>query len=268
MTSERYTHGHDPAVRAAHSARTAADSAGFLLPHLSSGLRLLDVGCGPGSISTDLAELVAPGKVVGVDASLDVLEYARNLAASREVDNVVFQQSDAYHLGFDDNSFDVVYSHQVLQHLARPVEALIEFKRVLRRGGLLAVRDADYGTMVHAPFDPRIQRWLELYHVVACSNGGEPDAGRLLRRWVLEAGFDELSTSAAAWCYADPLTTRTWAHQWASRVTEGAFADAAIRTGAAHKDELYELANAWIGWAEQPAAFFAFLHGEVLARKP
>jgi ubiquinone/menaquinone biosynthesis C-methylase UbiE len=288
MTSERYTHGHHSAVLAAHSARSAQDSAAFLLPHLHAGQRLLDVGCGPGSITVDLAAVVAPGEVIGIDAAPGVLDQARELAAARGVGNVRFAPGDVYRLGSNDDSvdvapvdvasngvagfdvagFDVVYAHQVLQHLARPVDALREMKRVLRPGGLLAVRDADYATMVHAPHDERLDRWLELYHAVARHNRGEPDAGRWLRTWVAEAGFVDIVTSTSSWCYADDESTRRWGTQWASRVSVGSFADSALESGAATQADLDEMAAAWLEWSQQPTAFFAFVHGEVLARAP
>src|SRR5262249_59558097 len=80
-TLERYTHGHHESVVAQHRKRTAAEAAGFLLPHLRAGMRLLDVGCGPGSITLGLAEAVAPGEVVAGDPSPHLLEGARPLAA-------------------------------------------------------------------------------------------------------------------------------------------------------------------------------------------
>src|ERR687889_1440085 len=93
---ERYTHGHHAVIVASHARRTAANSAAFLLPHLRTGLDVVDVGCGPGSITVDLGELVAPGEVVGVDREPDVLAGARSVAAERGVANVRFQVGDAY----------------------------------------------------------------------------------------------------------------------------------------------------------------------------
>lgn len=265
MTAERYTHGHHAAVLAAHSSRTAANSAAFLLPHLRPDHRVLDVGCGPGTITVDLAALVQDGEVVGIDRAGGVLEGAAALASERGLSNVRFEQADTYALPYPDDSFDVVYAHQVLQHVARPVDALREMRRVLIPGGIVAVRDADYGTMVHAPHDPRLDRWLRLYDTVARGNGGEPNAGRMLRGWVLEAGFLDERTTSTAWCYADAEATAAWGTQWASRVSEGAFAEQALASGAATMDELNDIADAWRQWAIAPSAFFSFLHGEVLA---
>ncbi len=265
---ERYTHGHPAAVVAAHAARTAASSAAYLLPHLSVGQRLLDVGCGPGSITIDLAELVAPGDVVGIDRSDEVLLAARRLAAARGVPNVAFETANVYELPFDDGSFDVVHAHQTLQHLVDPTAALREVARVLRPDGLLAVRDADYGTMVHAPHEPGIDAWLALYHAVTSANRADADAGRHLSGWVHDAGFVDLVTTTSTWTSAEPVSCRSWAELWASRLTEGAFAEQAQSEALATRAELDEQAAAFRAWASQPTAFFAFLHGEVLARRP
>ncbi len=193
--AEQYTHGHFGTVLDDHSQRTAANSAAFLLPHLNREQSLLDIGCGPGSITLDLAQLV--GTVVGIDSAPEAIDRAREDAAARGVSSVDFRVADVYSLDFADESFDVVYGHQLLQHLSRPVAALEEARRVLKPGGILAVRDADYGTMVHDPHDPMIDRWLELYHELARGNGGEPDAGRRLARWVAAAGFEDVTTTTS-----------------------------------------------------------------------
>lgn len=184
-----YTHGHAPVVVAAHARRTAEEAARFLLPHLKPGMRIVDVGCGPGSITTGLARYVAPGEVLGVDDAPGVLEVARRHAADRKVDNVRFEVASAYDLPVADASFDVVFAHQVLQHLADPGAALGEAARVLVDGGYVAVRDADYGTMTHHPHEPLLVRWREVYCAMARHNGAEPDAGRRLLEWVAAAGF-------------------------------------------------------------------------------
>ena len=180
---ERYTHGHHPSVVAQHQRRTAEEAAAFLLPHLRPGMRLLDFGCGPGTVTAGLARRVAPGEVVGIDVSEEILDLARAHAAEQGVENVSFEAADVYALPFEDGSFDVAFAHQVLQHLAEPTAALIEVGRVLSPGGIVAVRDADYGTMVHWPRDPRIERFLALYHAVAERNGGDADAGRRIPAW-------------------------------------------------------------------------------------
>src|SRR5215470_5228221 len=102
-----YTHGHHASVLRSHEWRTAQNSAAYLLPLLEPGMALLDVGCGPGTITADLAELVRPGRVTALDASGDILEQARRYAAERGLSNVDFIAGDVHALEFEDASVDV-----------------------------------------------------------------------------------------------------------------------------------------------------------------
>ena len=131
--NETYTHGHHESVLRSHTWRTVENSAAYLLPYLQSGLDVLDVGCGPGTITLDLARRIGPGTVVGIDRSSDVLEEARRAGA--RVSNVRFESGDVYDLAYPDDSFDVVHAHQLLQHLSDPVGALREMLRVCKPGG-------------------------------------------------------------------------------------------------------------------------------------
>lgn len=143
--NDRYSHGHHESVLRSHQWRTAENSAGFLVPRLSPGQELLDVGCGPGTITVDLAQRVAPGRTFGIDLSPEVIAAARRIQREGGTAAIVFEEGDVYNLSFGDAIFDVVYAHQVLQHLSDPVAALVEMRRVLKDGGMLAVRESDYG---------------------------------------------------------------------------------------------------------------------------
>jgi SAM-dependent methyltransferase len=228
-------------------------------------MNLLDVGCGPGTITLGLARLVAPGSVTGIDREAGVLEQARSHAASEGV-AARFEEGDVYALRFEDASFDVVHAHQVLQHLSDPVAALREMRRVLRPGGVVAVRDGDYSSFSWAPLDRRLDRWLEIYRAVARRNGGEPDAGRFLKKWALDAGFTEITASSSTWTFADRESCSWWAGLWADRITISPLAEQAVAYGLADRAELERVAEGWRAWAEAPDAYFAVLHGEVLAR--
>lgn len=265
--NEVYTHGHHESVLRSHTWRTAENSAGYLLGELRPGLELLDVGCGPGTITLDLAARVAPGRVVGIDREQDIVEEAERLRSAREVENASFCVGDVYGLEMPEASFDVVHAHQVLQHLRDPVAALIEMRRVLRPDGLLAVRDSDYGAKIWAPQDERLDRWMELYHQVTKANGAEADAGRYLPGWVRGAGFADLEVSTTTWTFADPETCLWWGELWADRVQLSAFADQAIGYGLSDAPELASIAEAWRTWAVDPGAMFVVLGVEVRARK-
>ncbi|MDJ0953846.1 MAG: methyltransferase domain-containing protein [Acidimicrobiia bacterium] len=260
---EYYTHGHHPVVVDAHARRGAGDSAEFLLAHLQPGSRLLDFGCGPGSITADLAEIVgSAGSVIGVDSSAEAIAIARRDSAATGAEYVA---ASVYELPFAEAEFDVAYGHQVLQHLAEPVPALLEVRRVLRPGGLLAVRDADYGSMTHYPHYPELDRWRDLYTQVARSNGGEPNAGRRLVHWAQQAGFTLVRASASSWHYTTPEERAAWAELWAGRIRLPRFADRAATLGLGA--DIDTIAAAWRRWANEPDGWFAFLHGEVIAKR-
>lgn len=257
-----YTHGHHESVLRSHRWRTVENSAAYLLPHLRPGLRLLDVGCGPGTITADFATRLAPGTVLGIDASAEVIDAAR-----RDHPDVTFSVADVYDLGLEDASWDVVHAHQVLQHLADPVAALREMRRVVRPGGIVAARDSDYASFTWHPADERLERWLALYQEIARANGGEPDAGRRLLSWARQAGFTRVDASASAWCFATATERHWWGSLWAERMTTSAIAQQARREGRATADELTAMADAWLSWAAAEDGWFAVLHGEVICTR-
>lgn len=265
MSSDRYTHGHHESVLRSHTWRTAENSASFLLGRLNVGDELLDVGCGPGTISADLAALVAPGSVTGLDRSSEVIDVAR--ATITGVANLRFVVGDVYGLQFNDASFDVVYAHQVLQHLSDPVAALREMRRVLRVGGLLAVRDADFSAFTWAPQDSRLDRWLTLYHEVTKRNDADADAGRHIATWVREAGFTQLDETTSTWTFSEPAQRAWWGALWADRVRLSDFAHQAVDDGLASEAELQSMSEAFSHWASQPNGVFVLAHGEVIARR-
>jgi len=266
IRKDTYTHGHHESVLRSHQWRTAANSAAYLLPHLVPGLTVLDVGCGPGTITLDLAEAVAPGRVLGIDVVAEPLDAARASAEARGDATTEFGLGDVYDLDLPDDSVDVVHAHQVLQHLSDPVAALREMRRVCRPGGLVAARDADYAAMVWYPADPRLDDWMRVYQGVTRSNGAEPSAARYLRAWAHTAGFEDVVSSASAWCFATPEDRAWWGGLWADRVTHSSLAQQALERGLATPDQLVELAQAWREWAGHPDGWFVVVHGEIVAR--
>lgn len=263
----RYTHGHHASVLRSHGRRTAENSAGYLLPELREGMHVLDVGCGPGSITLDLARRVGTaGRVVGIEVVDEPLEAARGAALEAGDTQTDFLLGDVYSLDFADGEFDVVHAHQVLQHLSDPVAALREMRRVTKPGGLVAVRDVDYGTCVWSPQLPELDHWLAVYDKVARSNDGEPNAGRVLRRWARSAGLEDVRLSASAWIFTTPEERAWWGSTWAERATRSRFAEDARARGIASSGDLQRIADAWSEWADDEGAEFVMTHVELLAR--
>ncbi|OBZ68961.1 putative methyltransferase C1B3.06c, partial [Grifola frondosa] len=235
MTTEqkdaKYTHGHHASVVRSHAWRTAENSAGYLIPHLKPTMHILDIGCGPGTITLDLAALVPEGHVTGLEYVPEVLEQARANATERGVHNVEFVTGNALQLAFPDASFDVVHAHQVLMHLGDPVQALREMRRVVKPGGLVAVRE-----------------------------GTSP-------RWRVRRGlWAGITSTAGNWCFSDPEDRAEWSGVWADRVVNSSFGKMAISGGHATQEDLEGWAKAWRQWGTEENGWFACLHGEILCR--
>lgn len=264
MSDEVYSHGHHSSVTGAHATRRASDSAGYLLEYLSSGMDLLDVGCGPGSITADFAALLDPGRVIGMDRSEDVVALAERTFAG--VENLSFRAGNVYDLDLEDESVDVVHAHQVLQHLTDPVAALREMQRVTRPGGLIAVRDADFHAMAWYPPTPELDEWMDTYQQLARSNNAEPDAGRHLLAWAHEAGLTDVEASSSSWLYATEERSRRHADTWAERVVSSGFAEQTLERGLADRSDLERMAAGWRRWGESPDAWFLIPCGELIIR--
>ena len=194
---EFYSHQGSATFEAELGKRTASQDAAILLPHLRAGMRVLDAGCGPGSITLGLATAVAPGEVIGIDAQPSLVDQARALAVQRGVTNVRFEVANVYDLPFPDGSFDAAFNNTVLMHLREPVRALAELRRVLRPGGIAGVRDPDSGGDIIGPDTPLLQQWFSLRDRVLRHNGGNPHIGRYHGRLLLEAGFVRAEASAS-----------------------------------------------------------------------
>ena len=261
-----YTHGHHPSVVAQHGRRTAEEAAAFLIPRLEPGMRLLDVGCGPGSITVGFAQYVAPGEVVGVDTVPEVLETARELAG--DTPNVRFEEASVYALPYEIDSFDVAYAHQVMQHLADPSAALREMGRVVRPGGFVAARDSDYQTMISWPRSEGIEEWRALYTEVVRRNGADANAGRRIPSWFARAGLGSLTVTTTVAMMRERDAVLNWGDSWAERVTNSAFAEQAIAYGLATPADLQRIADGWRAWAREDEALFMFVHVEGLAVVP
>jgi SAM-dependent methyltransferase len=261
-----YTHGHHESVLRSHTWRTAENSAAYLMPHLCAGLRLLDIGCGPGTITADLARLVAPGRAIGVDFSAEVVAQANEHAVTRNLPNLSFEVGDLFALEFEDASFDVVHAHQVLQHLDDPVAALAEMRRVLCPGGVVGARDGDFGAFTWAPADPVLDRWMQLYLALTTRNGHNALVGRSLLALAHQSGFEDVTVSSSNWTFADPAARAWWGGLWADRVRYSRFAEQSVEYGLSDPAELESIGQAFLRWAASDDGVFIVPHVEILAR--
>jgi len=259
---EVYSQIGNPAFEAELAQRSAARDAAFLVPHLRSGMRLIDVGSGPGSITLGLAEVVAPGEVVGVDIQSAQVERSRNLAAARRTANVSFRLGDIYALPFPDRSFDAAFANGVLMHLAEPVRALAELRRVLRPGGVAALRDPDFGTSLYAPMTPPLQHWLAVRAQVRLHNGGDPFRARHYRRLLLEAGFARAEAGASVESAGSPRKTAR--HAVFLKAMLAGFTSTVLAQGWMDQAAIEHTAAEIDAWARRPDAFYAITWCEAL----
>ncbi|MFI5909520.1 class I SAM-dependent methyltransferase [Dactylosporangium sp. NPDC051541] len=261
MPKNVYTHGHHESVLRSHRWRTAENSAAYLLPVLTDKMVVLDVGAGPATITRDLAARAA--NVVALEVTDEAVAVAREGLAG--VANAAVTRGDVHALPFPDDTFCVVHAHQVLQHVADPVLALREMRRVCKPGGYVAARDSDYTAFTWYPQLPELDDWMALYQRMARANGGEPDAGRRLLAWANAAGFSAVTATSSTWCFADDEDRAWWGGMWADRVRESAMARQALASGVPQQD-LDRISSAWRTWAADGDGWLSILHGEILAR--
>jgi ubiquinone/menaquinone biosynthesis C-methylase UbiE len=205
-----YASDHSPSVLATHAWRTAQNSVPYLIPHLKPDFKILDIGCGPGTITVDLAKLVPGGHVTGVEYTPEPLAHARAFAEKHEVTNIEFQVADIHELPFKDGTFDVVHVHQVLQHIRDPVQGLKEMKRVTKIDGIVACRES--ASMTWYPQSEGLTKWKELHTKVSKARGSNPDPGSWIHVWAKQAGFktEDVKCSAGTWCYASKEEKEYW----------------------------------------------------------
>ena len=225
--------------RPAHGRRTAASHAAFLLPHLQDGMRVLDLGCGPASITAGLGD-----GAVGID--LDPGPSA----------GVALAAADATRLPFADATFDAVFSCAVMQHLPDPLAALTEARRVCRSGAVIGVADADWGGGITFPDDPVLARGQDI--LAALRGDASPYVGRQLRQLLLDAGFVRASAAArGVQAGGDALANARQAEMQAIAFESPETIAVVEEEGISSAEEMAAVAAAWRRWAEHPGAIYA-----------
>lgn len=201
MKQELYTPGHSANSTDFMSQRSFESHGRFFAPYVERSHVVLDVGCGPGSISIGIASVAAAGIVHGIDFGESQIEQAKRKTAQAGITNVEFTQASCYELPFEDNSFDGVFCHALMEHLARPDDALTEFARVLRPGGRIGVCSPDFDGTLVAPASSEVISAVDAYATLQRSNGGDLRIGKKLGSYLIEAGLIDVSMNARYECY-------------------------------------------------------------------
>lgn len=205
---ERYTLGYDAAALAFVSRRTLDSHGAFFIDHLQPGMRVLDVGCGPGSMTLGIAGRIGDGRVTGLDLDESQVKLAQQSATERGVSNASFRSGSAYELPFDDAQFDAVFSHALIEHLSEPVRAMRQFLRVLKPGGVMGVATPDWSGFLYGPLTPEMRAAVKAYEALQVGNGGDVNVGHKLSQYAIDAGFERV-VMRARYENFEPLTIIT-----------------------------------------------------------
>lgn len=248
--------------------RSAAQYADFVLPVIGSSARVLDVGCGPGSITLGIAQ--AAGHVTGIDVDDAEFADARAYAADHGIDNVEFREGSIYELGVAEGSIDVCTLFAMLETLDDPLAGLAEVRRVLKPGGVIGASSIEYGGLIlHGADVVPLRRFYELRLALWEAQGDvHPSRGRELRGLLLAAGFAQVEASTTYFSYGTEERVRTFGLGRAADCRDEWFVEGLTERGLADRDEIVALEQAWIRWADGPDSFAAFAWGRATARKP
>ncbi len=203
MSLETYTPGHGESAIRFMQRRTLASHGAFASRLFKPGQRILDLGCGPATITLDIARKVAPaGVVIGVDQHGEQWGDAREQAAWEGLP-VLLEAMNAYALPLAAASFDGMFSHALFEHLKEPLAVLAQVRRLLKPTGFAALRSPDWGGFILEPCTHEIEAAIQARRELQARNGGDVLAGRKLGGWLREAGFIDVRTTASYEIYDD-----------------------------------------------------------------
>ena len=263
-----YTMGFSPGLMAVIRRFTAANHAGYLLPYIRPGMRVLDFGCGPGTISVGLAAAAAPGEMHGIDMEESQIELARAVAQAENQDNAFFQVGDVTSLPFEDEYFDVAHCHNVLMHIPDTMAALNEVKRVLKPGGIIGCSEMICESSFTYPDYGVLRRAWDMFEELLSTDDGHPQMGRAMKSRIMDTGFENLTMSAMFDVFNTPAEIEfiyTAINQWflAPEITQRA-----IDYGVATSGLIQNITRAYERWRQDSNALLAVAYGEAIANKP
>ncbi len=245
-----YTPGHSENATEFMARRTIESHGEFFLPYLTPGVSVLDCGCGPGSITLSMAGRIGDGRVVGIDFSESQIQCAIKTAKQRGIQHAIFQVADCYSLPFDDACFDRVFSNALMEHLADPVRAMCEFRRVLKPGGVIGVSSPDWGGFILASPSAALATAVTAYTALQTQNGGDVSVGRKLGSHLASAGFENLQMSARYEVYSSLPLIGVYLALQLDRAGD-------VASAATFRD-----------WIQQPGGLFAQCWVSCVAQKP
>ncbi len=191
--TDAYVHGYDP-----RESERLHDQAGTLVELLHgdtaypAGSTVLEAGCGVGAQTVTLAAGSPGARVTSIDVSAESVAEARRRVGAAGLADVEVRQADIFDLPFPAGSFDHVFVCFVLEHLARPVDALAILRGQLRPGGTITVIEGDHGSTFFHPDDPAAHAAIDCQVELQRRAGGNALIGRQVFPLLTAAGFAEV----------------------------------------------------------------------------
>ena len=239
------------------SPRSASVYADFLLPHLGADTHLVDVGCGAGELSLELASKVR--QVTGVDGDAAEIQSARSAATTLSIRNADFMVGDAYSLPFPDDACTVVLGHSVLEAVDQPSDLVAEMAGVVRPGGLVAVASVDYGGLIlHGPHQSLVRRFFDIRERLWLAEGAYPYRGRELRGLLTGNGLTRVEASTKHIPYGTEDAVREFGLGRADDCVDDWYVEGSRREQLAAPEDVAAMREAWLEWSESPTSFAAF----------
>lgn len=236
----------------------------FLRPYLKPGMRILDCGCGPGTLTIGLARTIAPGEVVAIDIEEEQLNIAYKNSRIADVTNIEFKHANIFDIPFEDNTFDVVFSQAVLIHLKDPIAAIKEQKRVTKPGGVVAVRDPYRGHKYFIyPSNKLLEESLILYHRALIDDNCDMDIGIKLAELFTKVSFKEIKHTL----FCDNYGSQKAAEIFPESMTEMPYSKKLLAAGEVTLEQLKSYQQAWVDFGKIHGAYYGFIWGEAIGIK-
>jgi SAM-dependent methyltransferase len=227
-------------------------------------MTVLDCGCGPGAITTDFAKIATSGQVTGIDIDGSQIEFARKNAIALGIENLDFKVADIYELPFSDNSFDAAFAHNTFQHLSDPVIGLKQIHRVLKSGGVVGIRDDDFGASCWFPTNSLMQEGVEIFKKVWEHNGGDPLFARKQRQILREAGFSNINATASCFYCGTSKAVKEHSKFICAMGSAPNFRNQALALNFCDEQFLDDFIEEWRKWGQHPDAFLAVIFCEAV----
>lgn len=254
-----YSTGFRKEISSTHTWRTIDNCMGFMVPYIRGTESILDVGCGPGTITIDCARKYLEAKVVGIDTLEELANVGKKVASEQGLSNVKFEVGSVMSLPYDDESFDIVYVHQLLLHLPEPIGALKEMTRVVKPGGLIFAREADLDSTIVYPMEYESIKYF--FNHFALGESTDTTGGRKLKEWALESGTEakNIVMSSSTQYYSSVEERKQHRRMYAERLRKS-------KEGASDKYTVKQIEDSWELWEKDERSLFVMIMSEIVIR--